>query len=511
MDIRILGQQELLPALHLSWDVFVEDVAPSYTPEGVEEFRSFIKYDNMEPLCRSGELIFFGAYEEADLAGTLAVRRDGHICLFFVRKDYQDRGIGRMLCTACEEYCAQTLQVGKMTVNAAPGAVSKYASLGFQAAGEEQTVSGIRFVPMEREITASDKPASGKSRAPLIIGIVAGGLVLLLVLLFGVYSIGRGAFNYVREHYFGGYEEPYDGWHHDDDYGDHDNGYDDHDDHRDWDDHDYHDYDEHDRGEHSGSFGTGDYGAGGETDSGLEAIPAYEAEGLSYEIEEKDYTYSDKEKKSMLIDFQVKYPQINGLSGDLGKKVNDELKNCAMETVDKIYTNPSDSVKEDVLSNEYPALVSYVGYKISYINDEFISVVFQDYSYQGDSSTYHINLRTRNINLKDGTVYQVKDIVDMDEDFMDDWLYLMRDEADDDSMLSELSMAQMKQALEGDSLGGVYTANFFVHADGIEIGFDFNYKADDSHDLGYAWVTAPFDFSDIRAYKTKSAFWEAID
>ena len=31
MEVRILQKSELLPALHLVWEVFVEDVAPSYT------------------------------------------------------------------------------------------------------------------------------------------------------------------------------------------------------------------------------------------------------------------------------------------------------------------------------------------------------------------------------------------------------------------------------------------------------------------------------------------------
>ena len=46
MEIRMLQKSELLPALHLVWDVFAEDVAPGYGPEGVKEFQKFIKYDN---------------------------------------------------------------------------------------------------------------------------------------------------------------------------------------------------------------------------------------------------------------------------------------------------------------------------------------------------------------------------------------------------------------------------------------------------------------------------------
>ncbi len=495
MDIRILKEQELLTALHLVWEVFAEEVAPSYTPEGVEEFRSFIKYDNICPMFRRGEILFFGAFEDNELKGTMAFRRDGHICLFFVCRNSQGRGIGRSLCEATAAYCATVLRVDKATVNAAPGAVAHYESLGFQAAGEEQVVNGIRFLPMELAIDRSAYPPAGKSRTPLIVGIAIGSVLLLAVLIFGIYIAARGISSYIQERRPDVYEEPFD------DRDRHDDGRDDD---------GNHDYDGYGRGEHNWDDYDGSYGDG-EALSGLESVPAYEAGDLKYETEEKLYSYTDDEKTSMVVDFQVRYPQINGLDKELGTKVNGALKDCAMETVDKIYTNPSESVKEGVLASEYPALVSYVEYKISYINNEFVSVIFQDYSYQGDSSTYYVDLRARNISLRDGTVYEVKDIVNTDAAFMNEWLEGMKDEADDDTFLSELSRKQMESALKGDSQGGVYVANFFADADGIEIGFDFNYKADDPNDLGYAWVTAPFEFSDIREYKTNSAFWDEID
>ena len=50
MEIRILNQQEILPALHLVWEVFAEETAPRYTPEGVAEFQKFIKYENLLPI-----------------------------------------------------------------------------------------------------------------------------------------------------------------------------------------------------------------------------------------------------------------------------------------------------------------------------------------------------------------------------------------------------------------------------------------------------------------------------
>ncbi len=57
MDVRILQQHEILPALHLVWEVFAEDVAPAYTPEGVAQFQEFIKYDNISRTCTRREIL----------------------------------------------------------------------------------------------------------------------------------------------------------------------------------------------------------------------------------------------------------------------------------------------------------------------------------------------------------------------------------------------------------------------------------------------------------------------
>ena len=95
MEIRMLQQPDLLPALHLVWEVYADTIAPTSTPEGVASFQKFIKYDYISEVWQRGELIFFGAYESGILCGTLALRPDGHIALFFVKTDRQGQGIGQ--------------------------------------------------------------------------------------------------------------------------------------------------------------------------------------------------------------------------------------------------------------------------------------------------------------------------------------------------------------------------------------------------------------------------------
>ena len=83
LEIRRIKEEELGHALKLVWDVFEQEIKPSYTEEGVHEFLRFIDYNFMNELYKKGDIIFWGAFEE-ELIGTVAVRPDGHISLFFV-------------------------------------------------------------------------------------------------------------------------------------------------------------------------------------------------------------------------------------------------------------------------------------------------------------------------------------------------------------------------------------------------------------------------------------------
>ena len=76
----------------------------------------------------------------------IATRKNGtHIALFFVNGAHHRRGIGKRLFQAALSDCP----ADRMTVNSSPYAVPVYHRLGFSDISAEQTVSGIRFTPME--------------------------------------------------------------------------------------------------------------------------------------------------------------------------------------------------------------------------------------------------------------------------------------------------------------------------------------------------------------------------
>ncbi len=477
MEIRMLNQQELLPSLHLVWEVFAEDVAPQYTPEGVREFQNFIKYEQLFPRFQRGDIIFFGAYEGAELCGTLALMSDGHLALFYVRKNWQRKGIGRMLFQAAYNDCVR-LGVRKMTVHSAPSAVEAYRHLGMQQTGDEQTESGIAYVPMELFVIPGLVRPVKKSKTPVILAVVIG-VVLLAAIGIGGFFLVRNVLNIAEQTV--GQQDP------------------------------FRDYDGED-----GLYDEGNNGYDGSKDdtgemTGIDAIEAYISDDLSYELTEDTYSETGEPNSSVTMDFYVNYPVIDGLENtQIQDTVNEALKNCALQTVDEIYENPSNEVRDRVLQADTPMLVSYVEYKVCYADNDFLSVVFEDNSYKGSEEYYDPSLRTVNISLKDGAEYQVKDVVDLSDEFLEKWVGIMQDEAGNREFLSELDKEDMRSTLSGNSEENVYIPNFFVDADGIEIGYDLNYPANDPNDLGYIWVTAPFSFEDLKPFKTDSGFWNLI-
>ena len=246
---------------------------------------------------------------------------------------------------------------------------------------------------------------------------------------------------------------------------------------------------------------------------GMQAIPEYIDKQADYELSEETYILNpeDTQTTRTTIAFEVHYPLITGLKdADVEAKVNEELKSCAMETVEDIYLTPTEEIKEVVLSEEYPVLASYVEYKVTYFSEDLISVTYQDYYYEGSQENYHLGFRTRTINLNDGTVYEVKDIVKLNDRFIKQWAEVMREEAADKDLLAEMNEQEMRKALSGEDVDGKYYDNFFLDENGIEIGLCFKYLPEDKDNLGYAWVTAPFDWDEIKEYKSDSDFWKLI-
>ena len=141
--VRRIATEELPVARALILESFEQNVAPSFSPEGVERFRAFLSDESL-----AAHRACFGIFASGILKGVLIAEKDGsHICAFFVKNGEQRKGYGSTLMS----HFLQDVCVNSVTVNAAPNAVNAYIKMGFHAESDMQYRDGMAFVPMRYE------------------------------------------------------------------------------------------------------------------------------------------------------------------------------------------------------------------------------------------------------------------------------------------------------------------------------------------------------------------------
>lgn len=155
ITIRKIKSYEVLDAMALAMEVFLQFEAPDYGPEGVAAFRRDI-IENADYLekARRGLCPIYAAFDGDKMVAIMGMRSNKtHINLVFTRKDYHRRGIA----TALFRYLLADLQsenpnLEALTLNSSPYGMPFYLRLGFVPQGEEQCINGIRFTPMKYSI-----------------------------------------------------------------------------------------------------------------------------------------------------------------------------------------------------------------------------------------------------------------------------------------------------------------------------------------------------------------------
>lgn len=147
---RCLHAEDLEQALSLTWKTFLEFEAPDYSSEGVASFkRDIIDNPTFSEACKQGTNQMWGAFSGNDLVGLMVLRNENHICLAFVDKDHQRKGIGSTLFSLLVQHVkTHNPSAEQLTVNSSPYGIPFYHKLGFVDLGKEQTLEGIRFTAM---------------------------------------------------------------------------------------------------------------------------------------------------------------------------------------------------------------------------------------------------------------------------------------------------------------------------------------------------------------------------
>lgn len=148
--VRKLIDTEIDSALQLAWATYQEFEAPDYGPEGVETFnKDILDNEDFRCACMNGDNQLWGAFDDRRLIGFACIRNQAHICLFFVHKDYHRKGVATAI---WRQLLADVLRnnpkINQLTVNSSPYAIPFYCHLGWEPAGQEKTLNGIRFTPL---------------------------------------------------------------------------------------------------------------------------------------------------------------------------------------------------------------------------------------------------------------------------------------------------------------------------------------------------------------------------
>lgn len=148
---KTLPAKDIAPAMELVWQVFAEFEAPDYSQEGVAEFKQYIEPTAIGGRIQEGGLILWGCYSGQNIVGLCALRPPNEISLLFVSRAYHHRGIAHTLMQCAQEYSVQ-LGANEMKVHSSPYAQEAYRHMGFKDTAPEQTVNGLRFIPMTKAL-----------------------------------------------------------------------------------------------------------------------------------------------------------------------------------------------------------------------------------------------------------------------------------------------------------------------------------------------------------------------
>ena len=145
--IKLAEARDWEAAIGVAWITFQQISAQVCDEEGARGFRDGLTSTQLYIDFLQGEYPLFCAYQGKKVVGMLVLKNMAHISLFFVKKEFQGKGIGRELLAACIAYCKEH-GVSNLTVNAAPTGMSFYLANGFEALAGERFEGGLRFTPM---------------------------------------------------------------------------------------------------------------------------------------------------------------------------------------------------------------------------------------------------------------------------------------------------------------------------------------------------------------------------
>lgn len=474
-------------------DTLHEDPRLNQSAELVQRYTDMFSPEGLADLESARKCRFFLCRDQGELCGVSILDTSGNIICLCVRSIHRNLGIEELLFEEIVKICARDLVVTQVTVHTTDSMLPVYTRLGFQVYSSERELQGYPCVSMDYMIAPGNMESKNtrKRTAAAVSASLVSALLILITVAFLVFTAGSWLHSEwdrlqsrLSESSAGssGTKLPY-----------------------------------------SGIPGDGSHGDGGQDSSDLpqtddqsedldtlEAFPVYQSENLPYTLTEESYVeYSETDQET--VDFSITYPQIEGI--DNADELNEKIKAVAMVTANRTYLERDDQFMESLDGLDHYYFASDVQYRVTYQGGELLSIVFEDHYFSGAYVLEFLDMRTINLNLRDGTMYQnFSDIVNVDDTFQSFWYDRMLAEVPHSLVLNGLTQEQFRRMLDGEVVDGRYFVNYFLTADGFELGFTYHYNSGEEHTvIQRGWMSAPCLDIDMYGFSKESEFWELLE
>ena len=240
----------------------------------------------------------------------------------------------------------------------------------------------------------------------------------------------------------------------------------------------------------------------------LADIPTYTAEGTTVTYETETYQLTKKIGNSGAVLLNVKYPVISGIDEAKAAEINKALMDQAMVSADQYYLNVAERSKVEGDANGSIYIISEVNYQVTYLSNDFISVVYEDNYCPGNYSTQYMDMRSCNIDLNTGKSYELSEIVNADEDLADDFQDELDDKYQYNEVIEGISKEEYVAMLKGEKTDDGSFMGFYRTQDGLQLYVTFHYYGESTSVVG--WLTAPYSLDDIKEYAKDSDLWTIL-
>lgn len=233
-----------------------------------------------------------------------------------------------------------------------------------------------------------------------------------------------------------------------------------------------------------------------------------------YTIQKEQYyvEYSDQYDYWDVI--TVEYPVLQGVDGEQAEAVNQIFYDTAMDKVNYWHLFPDEEVK--ALQEEYSLYCSDVRCDVTFHSQYLVSVAFRE-TYAPISPVYYVHMtqRSANVNLLTGEAYELLDILQVNDDFMELWCRKASEDYEDVIYNDEDTRETFRQWFlgEDEELKEYYMFRpfFYVMEEGdfvVGLAVDPNVKTV-VHNLALdTSFGARLTAQELAPYRTESEFWE---